>query len=52
MRDLILYNAALRLWLVDEDTPLVDQVEKADEALRSGVPLALLNGLRQPAPVV
>jgi anthranilate phosphoribosyltransferase len=52
VRDLILYNAALRLWLVDEDTPLVDQVEKADEALRSGVPLTLLDGLRQPAPVV
>ncbi len=52
VKDLILYNAALRLWVVEEGTLLVDQVEKADEALRSGVALALLDGLRQPAPVV
>ncbi|HZC20001.1 MAG TPA: hypothetical protein VE225_09845, partial [Rubrobacteraceae bacterium] len=52
VRDLILYNAALRLWVADEGTSLVDQVEKAEEALRSGVALALLEGLRQPAPVV
>ena len=52
VRDLILYNAALRLWVADEDMPLVDQVEKAEEALETGIALALLDGLRQPAPVV
>jgi anthranilate phosphoribosyltransferase len=52
VRDLILFNAALRLWVADEDTPLGDQVEKADDALRSGAALGLLDGLRQPTPIV
>jgi anthranilate phosphoribosyltransferase len=51
-RDLVLYNAALRLWVADEGAPLVEQVHRAEEALRSGAALKLLDGLRQPAPVV
>jgi anthranilate phosphoribosyltransferase len=51
VRDLVLYNAALRLWVADEGTPLADQVEKASEALISGAALGLLDGLRQPTPV-
>ncbi len=50
VRDLILYNAALRLWVADEDAPLAEGVERAGEALRSGAALGLLDRLRQPAP--
>lgn len=46
---LILYNAALRLWMADEEyRPLVRWVERAGEALRSGEALELLDRLRQP----
>lgn len=49
---LILYNAALRLWMADEEyRPLVRWVERAGEALRCGAALELLDRLRQPAPV-
>ncbi len=46
--DLILYNAALRLWVADEGTPLEDHLQKARETLDSGGALALLERLRQP----
>jgi anthranilate phosphoribosyltransferase len=51
VRDLILYNAALRLWVAGGDAPLAEGIDKADEALRSGSALGLLDRLRQPAPV-
>lgn len=47
VRDLILYNAALRLWVADEAAPLAEGVEKANEALRSGAVLGLLGRLRE-----
>ena len=50
-RSLILYNAALRLWVAGEDASLAEEVERADEALRSGAALELLNELRRPATV-
>jgi anthranilate phosphoribosyltransferase len=46
--NLILYNAALRLWVADEDTPLEDHLNKARETLLSGSALGLLKRLRQP----
>ncbi|MDQ4062679.1 MAG: hypothetical protein M3122_02025 [Actinomycetota bacterium] len=51
--DLILYNAALRLWTAtDEDiTSLVGCVERARKALSSGAAIRLLDTLRQPIPV-
>jgi anthranilate phosphoribosyltransferase len=49
-KSLILYNAALRLWTAS-DASLAVQVEKADEALRSGAALELLSKLRRPATV-
>lgn len=49
--DLILYNAALRLWTADEGTSLAGWVERAREALNSGAALRLLDRLRQPVPV-
>lgn len=52
VRDLILYNAALRLWVAEESESLVEGVEKAEETLGGGFALALLDALRQPAPVV
>lgn len=53
VRNLILYNAALRLWVADENTPLPDHLERARAALDSGTALALLDRLRRPvsAPV-
>ena len=45
--DLVLYNAALRLWLADETVPLVEHVEGAREAVSSGAALGLLEGLRR-----
>jgi anthranilate phosphoribosyltransferase len=50
-KSLILYNAALRLWSASEDASLAEQVEKADDALRSGTALELLSRLRRPATV-
>ena len=49
MRDLILYNAALRLWAAGVATSPAEGVEKADEACESGAVLDLLNALRSPA---
>lgn len=49
--DLILYNAALRLWTVGEGTSLAGCVDRAREALNSGAALRLLDSLRQPVPV-
>ena len=46
---LILYNAALTLWMADEDRPLVECVERAEEVEHSGAALELLSRLRQPA---
>lgn len=52
VKDLILYNAALRLWTAaDEGTSLTGSVERAREALNSGAALRLLDRLRQPVPV-
>jgi anthranilate phosphoribosyltransferase len=49
--DLILYNAALRLWTADEGTSLAGWVTRAREALNSGAVLRLLDRLSQPVPV-
>lgn len=49
MRDLILYNAALRLWTSGVAASPVEGVERADEACGSGVVLDLLDALRSPA---
>lgn len=49
VRDLILYNAALRLWASDVAVSPAEGVEKADEILRSGAVVALLDALRRPA---
>lgn len=49
--DLILYNAALRLWTADEGTSLAGWVERAREALNSGAILRLLDRLSRPVPV-
>ncbi len=47
---LILYNAALRLWVADEVVSVAEGVARAEEALRSGAALHLLERLRQPVP--
>ena len=49
--DLVLYNAALRLWLADEATTLAGHVSRAREAVSSGAALGLLEGLRRGAAV-
>ena len=49
--DLILYNAALRLWLADEATPLASHVKSAREAISSGAASALLERMRRGATV-
>lgn len=46
--DLILYNAALRLWVADDGTPLEDHLEKGRETLLSGDAWGLLERLRRP----
>ena len=52
IEDLILYNAALRLWAAENaGTSLAGWVESAREALHSGAALRLLDRLRQPVPV-
>ena len=51
VRDLLLYNAALRLWLAEENVPLAEHVERAREAVRSGAALGLLEKLRREAAV-
>ena len=45
--DLILYNAALRLWLADEATPLRKHVDRARDAVSSGAATALLDRMRR-----
>ena len=49
--DLILYNAALRLWLADEATPLRKHVDRARDAVSSGAATALLDRMRRYAGV-
>lgn len=44
---LILYNAALRLWVTDEVASIPEGVERTDEAVRSGAAVDLLEKLRQ-----
>ena len=46
VHDLILYNAALRLWVADETTPLEVHLEDARATLHSGGALELLDRLR------
>jgi anthranilate phosphoribosyltransferase len=48
VRDLILYNAALRLWVANDGVPLESHLEKARETLLSGGVLKLLERLRRP----
>lgn len=50
VRDLILYNAALRLWVADEAVPLAEHLERARAALRSGRVLKLVDRLRGRVP--
>lgn len=50
-KSLILYNAALRLWMVGEAGSVRAGVEKADGVVRSGSALALLETLRRPSVV-
>lgn len=48
--DLLLYNAALRLWTTDvEDATLVHNIERARAAIESGAALKLLETLRRGA---
>ena len=49
MRNLLLYNAALRLWMAEEVASVAAGVERADEAIESGAVLGLLGALRRPA---
>lgn len=49
--DLILYNAALRLALAEEATPLAGHVRRAREAVSSGTSSALLDRMRRGAAV-
>ena len=50
--DLVLYNAALRLWLADEATTLSACVSRAREAVSSGAASALLRRMRRSGAVV
>jgi hypothetical protein len=45
--ELILYNAALRLWVADDGVPLEAHFERARETLLSGGVLRLLERLRR-----
>ena len=49
--ELVLYNAALRLWVADETTPLEDHLEDARVVLHSGGALELVEGLRGRVPM-
>ena len=51
VRNLLLYNAALRLWVADESAPLEEHTQRARSALDSGEALDLLDRLRRPAAV-
>lgn len=46
VQDLILYNAALRLWVADEAVPLTEHLENARRTLYSGEALELVDRLR------
>lgn len=48
LKDLLAYNAALRLWVAEGDAPLEEHLKRARAALESGTALALLQRLRQP----
>lgn len=47
--DLILYNAALRLWVADESVQLAEHLDRALTAVESGGAMNLLERLRRPA---
>ncbi len=47
MRDLILYNAALRLWTLEDEISLDVHLERAREVLESAAVLSLAPGLRE-----
>ena len=51
VRNLLVYNAALRLWTADESAPLEEHAEKARSVLDTGEALDLLARLRNPATV-
>lgn len=51
VRDLILYNAALRLWVADGDLPVAEHLDRARAAIESGAAFGLLERLRAPAAV-
>jgi anthranilate phosphoribosyltransferase len=51
VKALILYNAALRIWMADEAESVWAGVENASEAIQSGASLGLLDTLRQPIDV-
>lgn len=46
VRDLVLYNAALRLWVADWETPLGRHLERAASAVDSGATTGLVERLR------
>lgn len=50
VRDLILYNAALRLWVLEDEVPLEQQLDRAREALESGAVRSLAPRLRRVVP--
>ena len=50
MRDLILYNSALRLWVADEAMPLTEHLESARAVLHSGEALELVERLGERVP--
>lgn len=50
VKDLILYNAALRLWVLQENLPLGEHLERAREALESGAALGLAPRLHEAVP--
>lgn len=49
VKSLILYNAALRLWMAGEAASVAEGVLKANEAMHSGAALELRDWLRHPA---
>ena len=51
VRDLLIYNAALRLWLAEETVPLAGHADRAREAVSSGAAMGLLEKLRRGAAV-
>lgn len=50
--NLLLYNAALRLWVADGETPLPEHLGRVRSVLDSGGALELLDQLQSPAPVL